>query len=312
MAHRQRRSGSMETAVSLLGQGREVAQHALAVGPPPREELEGQRRLEDRHAASVERAAPQPPGVRHQLGLQWPVHHLGDPQAVVQQVGLERRGRVGAHPRRRGVDQPIGAAQLVTQAVGVGDRGACRPVALAQGLREPLGAVGLGVTDHQFLGAERQQAMRDRRPRAARADQNHAPGRHVGQPADEALLKALAIGVVPDGAAVIEDDGVDRVERGGIGRQAGELAHHLLLAGVGDVDPAEAQSLGDAQQAADGVGGQAQRGDVQPLVHVAETEVLGLALVQRRAERGADIGADETDAVAGVVDREDHGNERTS
>ena len=53
-------------------------------------------------------------------------------------------------------------------------------------------------------------------------------------------------------------------------------------------------------------GASAQRGDVQPLVDVAEAEVLGLALVQRGAERRTDVGADESDAVAGVVDREDH------
>ena len=58
--------------------------------------------------------------------------------------------------------------------------------------------------------------MGDGRARAARAELDDPLQRGVGQPRAKDGGEAGDVGVVPDGAAVLEDDGVDRAERRGL------------------------------------------------------------------------------------------------
>ena len=124
--------------------------------------------------------------------------------------------------------------------------------------------------------------------------------RDVGQAAGEVRLEPGPVGVVADRAAVGEDDGVDRAERLGVGRQLVEVLDHELLAGMGDVEAGEAERAARPRTSvADGLRGEPELADVDAPVDVAQAELVGLALVQRGAQRGADVGADEPDEVAG-------------
>jgi hypothetical protein len=72
-----------------------------------------------------------------------------------------------------------------------------------------------------------------------------------------------------------------------------------------DVEPVVAGEPGGGEHVADRVRGQPELVEVQPSVEVAKPQQVRLALVQRRAQRGADARADEAHEVAV------HSNERT-
>ena len=81
----------------------------------------------------------------------------------------------------------------------------------------------------------------------------------------------------------------------GLGRERVEVAEHELLARVRDVEPGVPGVARLLEQPARGVGRDAELGDVERAVGVAQPERRRLALVQRGAERCADAGADESD-----------------
>ncbi len=87
--------------------------------------------------------------------------------------------------------------------------------------------------------------VRDRGPRAAGADEHDALGRR--RRAARARSSPANPGqsvLCPTAAAVVEHDRVDRAERLGLGRERVEVLDHELLAGVGDVEAAEAERAG--------------------------------------------------------------------
>ena len=67
---------------------------------------------------------------------------------------------------------------------------------------------------------------------------------------------------------------------------------------MGDVDPGKAGALDLAEQRPRVLRLEPERREVQALVDVAQAERSGLALVQRGAQRGVELGADEADGVA--------------
>ena len=158
------------------------------------------------------------------------------------------------------------------------------------------GAIGVDVDDGQPLGAERQRRVADRGAGPAGAEQHHAAQLGVGQPAGEARREAGAVGVVADRPPVgPEDDRVHRAERRGVRGQLVEVLEHRLLARVGDVQPREPHRPRGGDDVADRLGRQVALGDVDRLVQRVHAEPLGLALVERGAERRADARADETE-----------------
>ena len=75
------------------------------------------------------------------------------------------------------------------------------------------------------------------------------------------------------------------------------MGEHELLARVGDVEPVVAGQPGGGEHLADR-GGQSQLVEVEPAVEVAQTELVGLALVQGGTQRRPDARADQADEIA--------------
>ena len=132
---------------------------------------------------------------------------------------------------------------------------------------------------------------------AAGADEHDVVGRRARQAARERLPEAARVGVVPDEAVAREDDRVDRLQRLRLGGQLVELADDELLAGMRDVQAAQARVARLADERADLGGIAAELVEVEQPVGVVEPEARRLALVQRRAQRVADAGADQPDRV---------------
>lgn len=75
----------------------------------PREQRKRLDGLLGRHAAAVDRQATRGPSATHQLGLQWEVDDLRDPQVRAQQLGRHGASGVGGHTGRRDVRDAHGA-----------------------------------------------------------------------------------------------------------------------------------------------------------------------------------------------------------
>ena len=130
-------------------------------------------------------------------------------------------------------------------------------------------------------------------PRAAGAELHHAAAGHVREFAPEAFGKARPVGVVPDRAAVLEHDRVHGSERARIRGEVVEERDHRLLAGMGDVEPGETEAPGGGQKLGKRVRREAEGGDVDDLVDIAQALLGALALMQARRARCLDAGADE-------------------
>ena len=126
----------------------------------------------------------------------------------------------------------------------------------------------------------------------AAAEQHDVVELGIGQVAGEVLGEAGRVGVVAGGAAVLEDDGVDRLQRFGVVGEGVEVTDHVLLARTGDVDAAQARLPGAIEHVAEVL-----LADLDQPVGVVEIELGGLALVQRRAQRRADARTDQSDLV---------------
>ena len=136
--------------------------------------------------------------------------------------------------------------------------------------------------------------MADGRAGPAGAEQHDVVGARAGQAALERLAEAAGVGVVPDPPAVVEDDGVDGAERLGLGRERVELGHDELLARMGDVEAAQAVVVRLPHQRADVGRRPLELVEVEQPVLVVDAEQRRFALVQRRAQRHADAGADQS------------------
>ncbi|AGP55305.1 hypothetical protein M271_18765 [Streptomyces rapamycinicus NRRL 5491] len=159
---------------------------------------------------------------------------------------------------------------------------------------EPGGRASVGVGQCQPVGADGQQGMGDGGARPARAEQHDLAGGRVGQTAAEGAGEAGPVGVVADRPAVLaEHHRVDRAEQRGVLRQPVEMPDHRLLAGMGDVEPVEAQPGGGPHQLADPVRAEPQRIDVDQAVEIPQPVAVGLALVEGGGKRGAHSGSDQ-------------------
>ena len=177
------------------------------------------------------------------------------------------------------------------------------PKRVTQRRDQPAGAPAVGVEHVEPLAPEAEQRVGDRRTGAAGADQQRPRQRGARQSAAEALGEAGAVRVVPDRAPVAQHHRVDGAERGRLVGQLVEVLEHELLARMGDVEPVEAGLAGLLEQVADVGRRDAELVDVEHAVGVGEAEAGGLVLVQRRAQRGADAGADEPDQVGAGSER---------
>lgn len=130
--------------------------------------------------------------------------------------------------------------------------------------------------------------MGDGRPRAARAELDDPFQRDVGQSAREGGRETGDVRVVSRRAAVLEDDGVDRAECGGLRSEIVEMRDDELFAGVRDVQPVEADVACGPYEIADGLRRNAEGVDVDQPVQTAQPLPVGLPLVQGGAEGGAD------------------------
>ena len=170
----------------------EVPQHPLPVRLDAGEQRERVRGLEHGHPAAVDRAAAELARRAQQRCLERAVDHLGDPQAGVQQVLVERQAGVGVHAGGRRVDEAVGAGEVVERAhadaVGSELGGAvARPVLV-------------DVDDAQPPHAEPERGVGDGRAGAARAEHDDVVERHVRQAAREGLGEAGGVRVVADRA----------------------------------------------------------------------------------------------------------------
>jgi hypothetical protein len=166
-----------------------------------------------------------------------------------------------------------------------------------QGVGQGGGPFGQGVDDGDPLGAEGERGVRDGRARAAGAQLHDPLQRYVGQPAGEGRGETGDVRVVADRAAVLEDDGVDRAQRLGLWGECVQVLDDELLAGVRDVEPVETEVAGGPHQIAHRLGRHPERVDVDQPVQQAKALPVALPLVQRRAERRADAGTDQSDEI---------------
>jgi hypothetical protein len=111
----------------------------------------------------------------------------------------------------------------------------------------------------------------------------------------KALREAPAVGVVPDPAAVLENHGVHRADRGGVRRQLGQGGNDALLERMGHVEAAEAQRLSRGNDVAQRRIAQAELIEIHQAVRVVETESGALALMHDGGARWSDPPADQTD-----------------
>src|SRR6266513_180023 len=81
---------------------------------------------------------------------------------------------------------------------------------------------------------------------------------------------------------------------------------HGLLAGVGDVDAGETHALGGRQELGQAVDTDAELLEVDETVDVAESVLVGFALVHRRRQRGLNRRSDQADQERGVTPRVGH------
>lgn len=204
------------------------------------------------------------------------------------------------HTGGRGVHDAVGTGEQPGERVrcrGGGPAGAEVP---AQGGGEPGGPVGQRVDDGDVTRAEGEHRVGDGGARAARAQLDDPLQGHVGQAAGEGRREAGDVRVVADRPAVLEDHGVDRAEGRRLRGEVVEVADDELLAGVRDVQPVEADVACRADEIADRLGGDTERVEVDQPVQTAQSQPVGLAFVQHRAERGTDPRADQADEVRGL------------
>ena len=196
------------------------------------------------------------------------------------------------------MDEPAGLLQPVAELLGRCSADRAFREAGGNGRCEIGRAFLHEVEDRQLPGSKLHQGMRDCRTRASGADQDDGVEPRVRQAASERLAKAVEVRVMADRSAVVEDDSVHGAERDGHGSDLVEPLEHELFARVRDVQAAKAESLGVGEGLADRAGLELQLVEVDHLVDVAEPEAIGRGLVQRRAQRRADAGADEADEAA--------------
>ena len=224
--------------------------------------------------------------MRTQRGLQRAVDDVGDPQLGPQQLGRAAAAR-GARPCRSAWRAPARRRPHARRRRRRRSPPVARPGAEAVGQRggQRRGAPRVDVEDGQPAGAEGQQGVRDGRAGAAGAEQHDAVerarragpgrrrarsptsrccGRSRGRRAKTTVLTA------PSAAAS--------------GESSSRCGEDELLARVRDVEPVVARRAGRRP------GGrrspsrrQPQDVEVEPPVQVAEAELVGLPLVQRRA-----------------------------
>lgn len=207
---------------------------------------------------------------------------------------------MGGHAGGCGVDEAVGAGEVLLDAVrGLGGR-AARAEVPVQRRGQARGAFGHRVHDGEVAAAQGEHGVRDGRARAARAELHDAVERGVGQATGEGCRESGDVGVVADGAPALEDDGVDGAERLGLRGELVEVLDDELLAGVRDVQAVVAHGPGRPHQVADLVGGGPQGVDVDQPVEIAKALAVGLPLMERGAQRGADARTDQTDE-AGVL-----------
>jgi hypothetical protein len=90
--------------------------------------------------------------------------------------------------------------------------------------------------------------VRDRRAGAAGTKQADIAERDVAQSASKRRGEAGPIGVVADAPAVLENDGVDRANCLGVGREPVEQRQHGLLARMRDIDAGKPDRLRSVEQ----------------------------------------------------------------
>ena len=259
------------------------------------------RGLEHRHQPTGQhRAAARSCGA-DQFGLQRPVDDVGDPQVGPQQSGGDRQPRMAPHARRGGVDQSVGARRPLRQ---VGQRVAGGPVgaeALAQRRGQCVRALLVGVEDGDRGRAHVEQGVPDRGTGPAGADQHDAVSTPGEQSAPDGFGEAGRVGVVAERLAVVEQHGVHRAQRFGLGGEAVQVLDHDLLARMGDVQAAVAEGAGGVQQVADGGGGQRQFVQVDAAVEVAQAQFVGCAFVQCGRQGRRDARSHQTHETAGLL-----------
>ena len=97
------------------------------------------------------------------------------------------------------------------------------------------------------------------------------------------------------GPPVLEDDGVDRLQRGRVRREFVEVVEDDLLGRMSDVQAVEPEAARGSEEFGGVRRGQAEFVEVDDAVEAAQPLGPGFAFVQGRTQRPADAAADEAD-----------------
>ena len=286
------RAGSLVAVSTATSSSKSRSIAARSAGQPG-DELEGVGGLVDGHAGAAEHRAAASRAALEQRGLERAVDDVGDPQVRPQQLRRHGRAGVGGHPVRRGVDQAGARGHRLGEPVG-GDRDELDLRRTAtQGRRQRARPGVVGVDDQQPAHPERGERVGDGGAGTARAEEHDTVPVDARQAVDERPLEAGDVGVVPDGPAVADQDGVEGTDRRHLGRHLVDQRHHRLLGRVGDVEAVEAELDRAGQQPLQAVGVDRAVGLLDDLVDVAKPLPLRLPLVQLRGQRRTDAVADQ-------------------
>ena len=225
-------------------EGVEVAEHPAGSGSRPVMMPERVGGLEDGHPAAVEDAAAAVPCRARAARSPAAGRRCRRPTAPVSAARRAPAGRDGppCPSGWRARDRPRPACtRRARSASSIGDR----PSRAEPGGQRPSTSVVArrGSTSKTWIVP----APRDSRAcatagaRPARAEQDDRVEHGVREPVAHGAREPGQVGVVPDGPAVGEHDGVDRADRRGLGGQLVEVVEHQLLDRMGDVEPVVAR-----------------------------------------------------------------------
>jgi hypothetical protein len=133
-----------------------------------------------------------------------------------------------------------------------------------------MSATLIRIDDAEFAGAESEQGVSDRGPRSAGTELDNPVAAHIGEFSLEALRKSPPVRVVTDTSAVFQDNGIDRTKCLRIRGQLIEKLDHGLFAGVGDIEPSKAETLGCSENIRKSACIDAERLQIDQLVDIAQ------------------------------------------
>ena len=164
-----------------------------------------------------------------------------------------------------------------------------------QGTGEILGASSININNDDFASSQSQNGVSHRGAGSTGPELNHAIAVYIGQLSLEALCEAPPIGVVPDAAAVLQNDGVNSAECSRVGREFIKQRDYRLLAGMSDVEAGKAEPFGGCQDIRKRAWIKSERFKVNEFINITQTLPSTFPLVKTGRSGCLDAGTYQPD-----------------